>query len=176
MRTADFTSVIVSYSTLPPNPHARVRPWIARSSTPADSAIRAMRAALRRAGFGPVQDAADERLVLEQRRARGHVAYLLRGASHVDVDDLGAVRDVVAGGFGHHRRIGADDLDRHRRGLACMRDAQPRLARLAQLGTRRNHFGDREPGAEAAAKHAERTIGHACHRSNEQSVAQVMRA
>jgi len=148
--------------------------------------MRAMRAALRRAGFqryrhchcahDGLQDAPDQRLILEQRRAGGDVADLLRRASHVDVDDLRAVPDVVPGGFGHHRRFGPDDLHRHRRRLACVHDAQPRLARLAQVGSGRHHFGDREPGAEAPAQHAERTIGHACHRSNEQSVAQVMRA
>ena len=45
-------------------------------------------------------DAADERLVLQQRRAGPRVANLLRGAAHVDVDDLGAVLDGVPRGRG----------------------------------------------------------------------------
>src|SRR6185312_2969698 len=44
-------------------------------------------------------DARDQRLVLQQRRARPYVADLLRRAAHVDVDDLGAVVGVVARGF-----------------------------------------------------------------------------
>src|SRR3569833_1552588 len=37
-----------------------------------------------------------QRLVLQERGARHHVAHLLRGAAHVDVDDLRAVIGVVA--------------------------------------------------------------------------------
>src|SRR5262245_21922175 len=54
-RVAAFTSRIVSYSALPPNPQARVRPWIASSRTPACSAMRATRTAFRFSGSQPVR-------------------------------------------------------------------------------------------------------------------------
>ena len=40
----------------------------------------------------------DQRFVLQQRRAGGDVAHLLRRAAHVDVDDLRATIDVIARG------------------------------------------------------------------------------
>ena len=139
---------MVSYSAAPTNAQARVRPCTASAATPASSAMRAMASALRAPGSGPVrilsvtgtstaattarEDRRDQRLVGQQRRAGGDVADLLRRAAHVDVDDLRAVRDVVARGLGHQRRIGAGDLHRDRRALALVIDAPPRLVGAAQ--------------------------------------------
>jgi len=98
-RTRDFTSAIVSYSAAPPKAQARVRPWMASSCTPADSAISATRTALRCSGPRPgtdlerhrdvhggshgLEDLRDQGLILEERGAGAHVADLLRRAAHV---------------------------------------------------------------------------------------------
>jgi hypothetical protein len=54
--------------------------------------------------------------------------------------------------------------------------AQPRLARLAQLRPGRHHLGDGERGAEAPRKPPEGTIRDPRHRGDEQSAAQSVRA
>ena len=100
---------MVSYSASP-REAAGARAAVDRehAARPRASAMRAMRSALRRSGAGPVrilsvtgtstardhglEDARHQRLVLEQRRAGGDVADLLRRAAHVDVDDLRALR------------------------------------------------------------------------------------
>ena len=53
--TCRLTSRIVSYSALPANLSARVRPWIAMAAIPAFSATRAMAATLRHVGSQPVR-------------------------------------------------------------------------------------------------------------------------
>ena len=55
METARFTARIESYSATPLNAHLRVRPCTATAAIPADSAICAIRTALRRSGDGPVR-------------------------------------------------------------------------------------------------------------------------
>ena len=123
-----------------------------------------------------VEDARHQGLVAQQRRPGGPVADLLRGAAHVDVDDLGAAVDVFARGIRHHGRIGAGDLHRDRLGLAAMVGAAARLLGRAQARVRRHHFRHREPRAEALAELAEGPIGHACHRCDKKAVPQHVRA
>ncbi len=53
--TVDFTARMVSYSTGPTKPQARVRPCTASAAMPASSAIRAIAVALRSAGDQPVR-------------------------------------------------------------------------------------------------------------------------
>ena len=106
----------------------------------------------------------------------GNIADLLRRAAHVDVDDLGALVDVESGGVGHHHRIGARNLHRNGTRLATMLPPQARFARLAQLGSGGDHLGDRQASTVAAAQAAKWPIGHARHRSDEQSVTQCVRA
>ena len=100
------------------------------------------------------------------------MADLFRRATHIDVDDLRPFGGIDAGGIGHHGRVGAGDLHRNGAGLAAVLQAQPRFAAGAQFGARGNHFGYRETGAEAPAKRAERPVGDARHRGDEQAVAQ----
>ncbi len=54
--TARLTAAIVSYSARPPKPQARVRPCSVSMRTPASSAMRAMRSALRFSGDQPVRN------------------------------------------------------------------------------------------------------------------------
>src|SRR5262245_51446136 len=70
--------------------------------------------------YDRVEDAPDERVVAQQSRAGRHVAHLLRGASHVDVDDLRTAIDVEARGVGEHLGVIARDLYADRLGLALV--------------------------------------------------------
>jgi hypothetical protein len=115
---------------------------------------------------------ADQGFILHQRRAGHHVADFLGRAAHVDVDDLGAVVDVVAGRFGHHLRVGAGDLHRDRRDFALVVGAAQRLGAAVEQRVRGDHFGHRQPGAHFLAQLAERTVRHAGHGGDEQIVAQ----
>jgi hypothetical protein len=156
---------------------------------PLSSAIFATRTALRRSGSHPVQrhrgvdglhdrpqDPRDQRLVAQQRRPGGLVADLLRRAAHVDVDDLGAAVDLVAGGRGHHLRVGAGDLHRDRRRFAAMIRAAARRLGCAEPRVRRHHLRNREPGPEALAEAAEGSIRDAGHRRDEKIIPQHVRA
>ena len=120
--------------------------------------------------------AADQRLVLQQRRTGRDVADLFRRAAHVDVDDLRAALDVVASCLGHHRRIGTGDLHNDRLDLAAMVGASQGLGRVPQLRIRGDHFGHREPGAQALAQLAKRPVGDARHRRDDQGNRNVIRA
>ena len=57
-----------------------------------------------------LENARDQRLVREQRRAAQPPAHFLGRASHVEVDDLRAEVDVEARGFRERRGIGAGEL------------------------------------------------------------------
>ena len=122
------------------------------------------------------EDRPDERLVREQRGARGDVADLLRGAAHVDVDDLRAACDVVARRVRHEGGIRAGDLHRDRRRLALVVSATPRFLRAAKLRIRGDHLGDGVPRAEALAQETKRPIGDARHRRDGEIVRKVVRS
>ena len=119
-----------------------------------------------------LDDRQRQRLVLHQRRAGPLVAHLLGRAAHVDVDDLGAAGDVVGRGLGHHRRVGAGDLHRDRRGLAVVVGAPAGLQRRPQVLPRRHHLADRVAGAEALAELTKRSVGDARHRRGKQPIRQ----
>ena len=99
-----------------------------------------------------LEDAPDQRLVSQQRRAGHHVAHLLGRAAHVDVDDLRAVVDVVARRLGHHAP------DRRRRSAPRSGRLRPswlaRAARFARAAQFRagHHLGHRQAGADALAQ------------------------
>ena len=114
------------------------------------------------------QDARDERLVLQQRRAGPRVADLLRGAAHVDVDDLRAVLDGVPRGGRERLRIGARDLHADRRRLAFVIEPLRALARAPQTRIRRRHLRHRIPGAEPLAQQAKRLVRDAGHGRQDQ--------
>ena len=61
------------------------------------------------------------------RVTRHDVADLLRRTSHVDVNDLCALRDVEPGGMRHHDRIGAGNLNGYGFVLTGMVNAAPRF-------------------------------------------------
>jgi hypothetical protein len=115
-------------------------------------------------------------LVLQQRRAGHDVADLLRRAAHVDVDDLGAVVDVVARRLGHHRRVGAGDLHADRLDLALVVGTSARLRRTVKQRVRGHHLGHRHARAQSLAQLAERPIGDARHGRDDQVVAEGVRA
>ena len=121
-------------------------------------------------------DAADQRLVAQQRRTGVDLADLLGRAAHVDVDDLRAVIDVVACRLGQQQRIMAGDLHGHRPGLAAMLHARARLLGLPHARVDARHLGHGEPGAHAPTEHAEGAIGHAGHRGQHERRSNQMRA
>ncbi len=96
--------------------------------------------------------------------------------THVDVDDLRAPVDVVAGGVSHLRGIGTGDLDDYGLDLALVVRALQRLARVAELRIGGNHLRNGETGAEPLAQLAERTVGHASHRRDNEIAQNAMRA
>src|SRR3569832_1960558 len=73
-----------------------------------------------------------QRLVLQERGARHHVAHLFRWAAHVDDDELRAVIGVVARGLGHRRGNDANEQHRARLHLADVIDALLRFHAVPQ--------------------------------------------
>ena len=82
--------------------------------------------------------------------------------------------DIVARGFGHHRRVGARDLHRDRLDFAFVIGAAPRLFRSPQQRVARYHFGYRHARAHALAQLPERAIGHASHGRDDKIVFEDM--
>ncbi len=121
-----------------------------------------------------IEDLGDQRLVPQQGGPRCLVAYLLRRAAHVDVDDLRTEFHIALRGLGQHGRIAAGDLHRARLVLAIVDQAQARLAAVPQADVAGHHLRYHHPGAKATAKLTERTIGHPGHRREDQSVGQCI--
>jgi hypothetical protein len=80
------------------------------------------------------------------------------------------------GAIGQVLRVGAGDLHRLRLHLAGVVGAARRLFAGPQARIRRRHLRHRIAGAELLAQLAERTIGHAGHRGDEDVIAQCVRA
>ena len=116
------------------------------------------------------KNAADQRLVLEQGRPGHHVADLLGGAAHVDVDDLGAAVDVVARRFRHHFRHRSGDLHGNRRDLTVVIGPSLRLGAAVKQRIRGDHLGYGQPRPQLLAELAERTVRDAGHGRDEQIV------
>ena len=87
-----------------------------------------------------LEDAPDQRLVLQQCRAGHEVADLLRRAAHVDIDDLRTVVHVEAGRVRHHGGIRTGDLHGYRRSLARVINAALCLAAAPEQRIGRHHF------------------------------------
>ena len=105
-----------------------------------------------------------ERQIAHQRRAGVAVDDLLHRAAHVDVDDRCAALLVELCRFGHHLRLAAGELERHR---LLGRIPQRLLQRLAGLADHRlagDHLADRQPRAIALDDPPERQVGDARHR------------
>ena len=117
---------------------------------------------------------ANQRLILQQRGTRHHVADFLGRTAHVDIDDLRALRHVVASRFSHHRRVRARDLHRDRIDFAFVIGAATRLFRPPQQRVARYHFGHRHAGAHALAQLPEGAIRHPSHRGHDKIVFENM--
>src|SRR5690606_38511442 len=102
-------------------------------------------------------------LVAQQGGAGGLVAHLLGRAAHVDIDDLGPVVTVPAGGIGHHLGITTGDLHRAGAGFAAVVQTLAGLAAVPQACVAGDHLGDDQPGTKLPAHAAERTIRNAGH-------------
>ena len=87
-----------------------------------------------------IEDLGDQRLVPQQGGPRCLVAYLLRRAAHVDVDDLRTEFHIALSGLGQHGRIAAGDLHRARLVLAIVDQAQARLAAVPQADVAGHHL------------------------------------
>ena len=122
-----------------------------------------------------IENATDQRLVLQQGGPRHEVADLLRRTPHIDVDDLGTLRRVETGGIRHHGRIGAGDLHGNRFVLAGMVDAATRLFTAPDERVGGNHLGDGETGSQRTAELPERTISDACHGGKYQVAGECVR-
>jgi len=109
---------------------------------------------------------------LQQCRASRHIANFLGWATHVDVDDLRAVRYVMTRGFSEHFRISAGDLYGNRLHFASVIRTTERFLAFPQLRIRRNHFGHRVSRAHAFAQLPERAVRHPGHGGDKQVVAQ----
>ena len=107
---------------------------------------------------------ADQRLVLHQRGAGPDIADLLGRATHVDVDDLRAMVDVVACGLGQHPRIGAGDLHADRRRFVDVIHAVHGFRGVPEPRFGSGHLRHAQAGAHPLAQHAERLVGDTGHR------------
>ena len=107
--------------------------------------------------------------------AAGHLADgdFLDRTAEIDVDDIGAAADGDAGGLGHGGGVAARQLDR---GWAAVHlgHAQGGLV-LAHHGPGGDHLGDDEAGAEFAGEAAERQVGDAGHRRQDDRRLQLRR-
>ena len=123
-----------------------------------------------------LEDARDQRFVLQQCRTRHHIADFFRRATHVDIDDLRALIDVVTRGVGKHLRIRAGDLHRDRIDFTVVVGTTLGFFRTPQQGIARHHLRHRHAGAHRLAQLTERAISHARHRCHDEVVFQLMRA
>ncbi len=89
-----------------------------------------------------------------------------------DITSPEKARDVVGGGLGHHRRVGAGDLHRDRRRFAFVVSAPAGLQAGPKVLARGHHLAHRVARAEALAELPERPIGDARHRRGEQTIRQ----
>ena len=110
------------------------------------------------------------------REPAAALQHLLRRAAHVDVDDLGAARDVVLRGVGHQRGIGPGDLHGNGAHFAAMIGAPLRFLGAPQSRIRRDHLRHRVARAVALAELPEWTIGDPRHRCDDKVVRKNVRA
>ncbi len=87
-----------------------------------------------------LEDAPNQGLVLQQRRARHHIAYFFGRTTHINIDDLRAPVDVEPRGLRHHLRVGAGDLHRSRLYLSFVIRTTQCFFATPQQRVRRNHL------------------------------------
>ena len=95
--------------------------------------------------------ACHEKFVGEQRRSGVSIAYLLRRAAHVDIDDLSAVIHIESCGVRHLGRIRANNLYRTRLSLSCVVAASATLRCITQAPVAGDHFGNGQACAKLPA-------------------------
>ena len=122
------------------------------------------------------QDPGGLGLVAHQRGAGIAVDHLLHRAAEIDVDDGGAAILVELGGLGHHMRLAAGKLHRHRRFLGHILGHAQRLAVLPDHRFAGDHLGHHQPGAAALDQAAERQVGDARHGRQDHGVLEFHRA
>ena len=110
------------------------------------------------------QDVAHQFLVLQQGTARQHIAHLLHGAAHVDVDDLRALFHVVTRRLGHFLRVAARNLHRAYARFTGKIAAVQAFFRLPQRGVAVEHLADRIARAKLPRQRAEGLVGNPRHR------------
>ncbi|MNT14089.1 hypothetical protein D3C72_1490810 [compost metagenome] len=123
-----------------------------------------------------VQYLFDQAFILQQGRTAPAVAHLFHGATHVDVDDLCAPVHIELGAVGQVLRIGAGDLHGFRLHFTFMVRAARAFFRRPQARIRRRHLRHGVAGTQLLAQLAERPIRHAGHGSDENVIAQNVRA
>jgi hypothetical protein len=111
--------------------------------------------------------------IVEQRGARAGLRHLLDRAAEVHVDHVGARSLDHPRCLGHHRRLGAEDLDRQ----GVLVDPDPEVAERPLVPVldpgHRHHLGAHEAGPVAAALAAERLHADARHRRQNQAAGDV---
>ena len=107
--------------------------------------------------------------VAHQRRAGIAGRHLARRAAHVDVDDVGAGVGRRPRAFRHPVRLAPGELD-DVRPVARALGAHGRFGRACGKLVAGHHLGDHQAGAEFGRQRAERPIGDARHRREEDPV------
>ena len=87
-----------------------------------------------------VQDAFDQRFVLQQCATGQHVAHFFDGAAHIDVDDLRAVFGVVPRGVRHLFGVTAGNLHHDNAVFALVVAAVAAFLGVLQAGVAGQHF------------------------------------
>ena len=117
-----------------------------------------------------LENARGMRFVAHQRRAGMAVDHLLHRAAEIDVDDPRPAIGVELGRLGHHPRLAAGELHRHRLLIGAALRHRHRLARLADHRLAGDHLGDDKPGSEPLDEAAERQIADARHRGEDDRI------
>ena len=120
-----------------------------------------------------LHDPPHERLVPEQGRTAGDLADLARRAAHVQVDDLRAAVDVVAGGVGQHCGIGAYQLHHDRRRLAVVIEPTRRLAAGPHARVGCHHLAHRVGCTQPPTQPAKWPVRDSSHRRSEYAIFQL---
>jgi hypothetical protein len=119
-----------------------------------------------------LENPSDQQFVAQEGGARHRIAYLLRGASHVDVDDLRTFANVMARGVSHHSGLRARDLHGYRVRLSFVVRAPAGLLAAPQERIGCHHFGNGDARTQSLAKLPEGAVRYPGHRCHKQVVAQ----
>jgi hypothetical protein len=110
----------------------------------------------------------------QQGRTAELATDFLGRTTHVDINDLCAKADVMAGRLCQFAGFAAYNLHGQRCGFAIKITTPCGFAGMSELRVRGDHFGNHVTGAQFAAKLAERSVGYTCHRSQCNGVRQFV--